>query len=55
MSTRKQGPAGLWTTPSDLARFAIEVQLANRGWQSKVLTQATVKDMLAPTVSVPSR
>jgi CubicO group peptidase (beta-lactamase class C family) len=45
----EQAPAGLWTTPSDLARFAIEVQLANRGWQSKVLTQATVKDMLAPT------
>jgi len=45
----EQAPAGLWTTPSDLARFAIEVQLANRGWQSKVLSQATVKDMLAPT------
>ena len=45
----EQAPAGLWTTPSDLARFAIEVQMANRGWPSKVLSQATVKDMLAPT------
>jgi CubicO group peptidase (beta-lactamase class C family) len=45
----EQAPAGLWTTPSDLARFAIEVQLANRGWQSKVLSPATVKEMLAPT------
>jgi CubicO group peptidase (beta-lactamase class C family) len=45
----EQAPAGLWTTPSDLARVAIEVQLANRGWPSKVLSQATVKEMLAPT------
>jgi CubicO group peptidase (beta-lactamase class C family) len=45
----EQAAAGLWTTPSDLARFAIEVQLANRWGQGKVLSQATVKEMLAPT------
>lgn len=45
----EQAAAGLWTTPSDLARFAIEVQLANRFGQGTVLSQASVKDMLAPT------
>jgi CubicO group peptidase (beta-lactamase class C family) len=45
----EQAAAGLWTTPSDLARFAIEVQLANRYDKGKVLSQATVKEMLAPT------
>ena len=45
----EQAPAGLWTTPSDLARFAIEVQVANRWGQGKVLSQASVKEMLAPT------
>ena len=44
----EQAPAGLWTTPSDLARFAIEVQVANRWGQGKVLSQASVKEMLAP-------
>ena len=45
----EQSAAGLWTTPSDLARFAIEVQLANRWGQGKVLSQASVKEMLTPT------
>ena len=45
----EQAPAGLWTTPSDLARFAIEVQLANRWGKGKVLSQASAKEMLAPT------
>ena len=49
----EQAPAGLWTTPSDLARFAIEVQLANRWGQGKVLSQASVKEMLAPTGAGP--
>jgi len=38
--------AGLWTTPSDLARFAIEVQDAYAGRSSKVISQATARRML---------
>lgn len=44
----EQAAAGLWTTPSDLARFAIEVQLAYRGAGGKVLTQVGAREMLAP-------
>jgi CubicO group peptidase (beta-lactamase class C family) len=40
--------AGLWTTPSDLARFAIEVQLAAHGKSRKVLTQAVAREMITP-------
>jgi CubicO group peptidase (beta-lactamase class C family) len=38
--------AGLWTTPSDLARIAIEVSLASAGRSSRVLSQAMTKQML---------
>jgi hypothetical protein len=38
--------AGLWTTPSDLARFAIELQQANAGKSSKVISQSMTKQML---------
>jgi CubicO group peptidase (beta-lactamase class C family) len=38
-------PAGLWTTPSDLCLFAIEVEKAYRG-QSKLLPQALAHEML---------
>ena len=44
----EQAAAGLWTTASDLARFAIEVQTAVRGPKGKVLTQATALNMIAP-------
>jgi len=38
--------AGLWTTPSDLARFAIGVQRAYAGAPGAILTQPTARQML---------
>jgi CubicO group peptidase (beta-lactamase class C family) len=38
--------AGLWTTPSDLATFAIELQQAHAGKSSRVISQAMAKHML---------
>ncbi len=37
--------AGLWTTPTDLAKFLLEVDEARRG-QSKILTAAMARDMM---------
>jgi len=44
----EQAAAGLWTTPSDLARAAIEVQKALRGPKGAVLTQASAREMTTP-------
>jgi CubicO group peptidase (beta-lactamase class C family) len=38
--------AGLWTTPSDLCRFAIEVMNAFAGRSDKILSQVMAKQML---------
>lgn len=38
--------AGLWTTPSDLARYAIDVSLAAAGRSKSVLSPATASQML---------
>ncbi|HEU0015158.1 MAG TPA: serine hydrolase domain-containing protein [Longimicrobium sp.] len=43
----EQAAAGLWTTPSDLARLAIEVQRAYAGQTGRVITPATARLMLA--------
>jgi CubicO group peptidase (beta-lactamase class C family) len=45
----EQAAAGLWTTPTDLAKVAIELQRAVRGPSGKVLQQATARQMIAPT------
>jgi CubicO group peptidase (beta-lactamase class C family) len=37
--------AGLWTTPTDLAKFAIEVQLSLVGRSNKVLSKQSVETM----------
>jgi CubicO group peptidase (beta-lactamase class C family) len=49
----EQAAAGLWTTPSDLARLAIEVQEAVRGPKGKVLSQASAREMTAPVGTGP--
>ena len=43
--------AGLWTTAEDLAKFAIDVQLAVKENKSPVLSQAMANQMLTPFVS----
>jgi len=41
-------PAGLWTTASDLARYAIEVQQSLLGRANRVLSAAMTREMLTP-------
>ena len=42
----EMAPAGLWTTPSDLARVAIEVQNEYAGKSTKILSQEMARQML---------
>jgi len=42
--------AGLWATPSDLARFAIEIALSKQGKANHVLSQAMTQTMLTPQI-----
>jgi len=44
----EQAAAGLWTTPSDLARVVIEVQKSASGQSNRVLSRAIVQEMLSP-------
>ena len=44
----EQAAAGLWTSPTDLAKLAIEVQLAVQGRPSRVLSPAIAREMITP-------
>jgi CubicO group peptidase (beta-lactamase class C family) len=44
----EMAPAGLWTTPSDLARYAIEIQNDLAGKPNAVLSAAMAREMLKP-------
>ncbi|PHX96007.1 MAG: serine hydrolase [Gemmatimonadetes bacterium] len=49
----EQAAAGLWTTPTDLAQFVVEVQSAVRGPKGRVLTQTGAREMVAPVGTGP--
>jgi CubicO group peptidase (beta-lactamase class C family) len=40
--------AGLWTTPSDLAKFSIEIALTKKGHANHLLSKAMATEMLSP-------
>lgn len=42
--------AGLWTTPTDLAKFAIEIALSKQGKANHVLSQKSTEEMLTPQI-----
>ena len=46
----EQAPMGLWTTPSDLAKYIIETQLAYQRKSSKVLNQQMASLQLTPYI-----
>ena len=46
----EEAPAGLWTNPSDLARYIIETQLSYQGKSAKVLNQQYTKLRLTPYI-----
>ncbi len=44
----EQAAAGLWSTPSDLAKFIIELQTALRDANGKVLDRQSAREMISP-------
>jgi CubicO group peptidase (beta-lactamase class C family) len=44
----EKAPAGLWTTPRDLARFAVAIQKAAAGTATPEITPAIVREYLKP-------
>ncbi len=43
---REMAAGGLWTTPTDLANFAIEIALSKQGKSNRILTEAMTREML---------
>jgi CubicO group peptidase (beta-lactamase class C family) len=48
-----QAAAGLWTTPTDLAKVILEIENAYAGRRSRLLTQKTARMMLTPGMGFP--
>ena len=42
--------AGLWTTPTDLSKFAIEIAFSRQGKSNRVLSQEMTRQMLTPVL-----
>ena len=49
----EQAAAGLWTSPTELAKYIIELQLSYIGKSEKVLSQNTVRTMMTPPLDEP--
>jgi CubicO group peptidase (beta-lactamase class C family) len=47
----EQATASLWSTPSDLARFVVEVLKSDQGESNRVLSAEMTRQMLTPQVS----
>jgi len=43
--------AGLWTTPTDLGKFAIEIALSKQGKSNRVLSEQMTRQMLTPVLN----
>lgn len=46
----EQAPLGLWTTPTELAKYLIETQLSYKGRSSKLLNQEMTRLHLTPFI-----